>query len=224
MDGVKHAWMLEAPMVKLPGSAITAFQAAWQAREVALLPEGVPRWLFLQWLAGQGYLLHGSQRGDRDVLVGQPKNDHQPDEFSNTIGVYAASDGLWAMMYALRGPEVVQQSDMGLQLLKNGHWSSMRYFYSVAPRNSSVKDARQILAPGFVYVLRREGFQQSPPYEHPGLGFVQEAHWVNPRPVNPLFCIPVLPDDLPLPVRLHNAEQVKKRSEADPWGFPWLTD
>lgn len=219
---MNHDWMLEAPMVKLTESAVTAFEVTWTQKNVALLPGGVPRWLFLQWLTRQGYLLHGSQKGDLEVLVGQDREYGQPDEFSNTVGVYAASDGLWAMMYALRGPQVAQQSDMALQLLENGSWSRLRYFLSVAPKQPGITEARALLAPGFVYVLSQEGFTPSPAYQHGGLGFVQEAHWVNPQPVKPLFAVPVTPDDFPLPVRLHDAAQVTARAKSDPWGFPWL--
>ncbi|QFP75053.1 hypothetical protein [Deinococcus sp. AJ005] len=217
-----HTWMLEAPEHEVTPADLAVFAAAWDARDVGVLPGDLPRWLFLQWLTEQGYLLHGSQSGELTELVGAQKEYGQADEFSNTIGVYAASDGLWAMMYALRGPEVAQQSDMALQVLERGQWSTMRYFMSVAPRTPGGQDARALLASGFVYVLPRAGFAQSPPYDHDGLGHVQEAHWVNPHPVTPLLHIPVTPDDLPLPVCLHDAEQVKTRSKADPWGFPWL--
>lgn len=217
-------WMLEAPHVELSAAAKQAFAAAWAARDVSLLPDHVPSWLFLQWLAGQGYLLHGSQQGDLTSLVGQDKHYAQPDEFSNTIGVYAASNGLWAMIYALRGPEVKQQSDMGLRMLEEGRWSEMRYFFSVAPRIPEVTDARKLLKSGFVYVLTRNGFIPSPPYEHGGLGYVQEAHWVNPNPVTPLLCVPVTPADFPLPVRLHDAARVDALCADDPWGFPWLEE
>ncbi len=215
-------WMLSAPFAELSKAAEQALAAAWAARDVSLLPQGVPHWLFLQWLAGQGYLLHGSQKGGLTVLIGQPKRYHQPDEFSNTIGVYAASDGLWAMMYALRGPAVRQQNDMALRVRREGQWSEMRYFLSVAPRVPGVTDGRDLLAPGFVYVLDGTGFSPSPPYQHGGLGCVQEAHWVNPNPVTPLLCVPVTPADFPLPVRLHDAARVDALSASDPWGFPWL--
>lgn len=217
-----HDWMLEAPMVKLAEKTVQQFQTALAARDATRLPADLPRWIFLDWLTKQGYLLHGSPKGPTTELRPQTKNYKQPDDFSNTIGVYAASDGLWALMYALRGPLAVKQLDMGLQVLEDGQWSRMKYFVSLAPQESGVVNGRQLLAPGYVYVLPREGFQQSPPYQHPGLGYIQEAHWVNPSPVRPLMCIPVRPDDFPLPVRVHDADQVDRLCESDPWGFPWL--
>ncbi|MFK7601312.1 hypothetical protein ACI3L1_03770 [Deinococcus sp. SM5_A1] len=61
-------WMLEAPEHDLPGRDEAAFAAAWAARDISLLPPEVPRWLLLQWLAAQGYLLHGSQQGGNHQL------------------------------------------------------------------------------------------------------------------------------------------------------------
>ena len=217
-------WMLAAPPLEIPAPLNRTFLEVLATREVGMLTADSPRWMFLQWLAARGWLLHGSPLGDlAELRPGRDQGYGQPDEFSNTQGVYAASDGLWAMMYALRGPQVSQQSDMGLRLrLSDGSWSQMRYFFSLASANASVQEARSLLAPGFVYVLDPGGFHASPPYEHGGLGMVQEAHWVSPAAVTPVLSVSVRPEDFPLPVRLHDADTVKSRSQRDPWGFPWL--
>jgi len=217
--------MLEAPTEPSGSRNEVLFREVTQRRDPSRLPTHLPRWVFLQWLAEQGWLLHGTPLGGLEELRPSTVHSHQPDDFSNTRGVYAASDGLWAMMYALRGPGVQGQSDMGLRLcLPDGHWSAMRYFLSYAPDDPAVADARTLLAPGFVYVLHQRSFQGSPPYEHPGLGFVQEAHWVSPEPVRPVLVVPVRPEDFPLPVRLHDALTVNARARSDPWGFPWLDE
>lgn len=216
-------WMLAAPTVPLPGEAAPLFRAALEARDPGLWPPDLPRWTLLQGLAGQGFLLHGS--GHRDLHEFQPRAPHDlsPDDFSKRTGVFAASDGLWAMMYALRDRNRVRRMlNMALQLKQEGGWSPMRYFLSFAPHDPAVTDGRSLLAPGFVYVLPPEGFEPMPPYEWPGLGWVREPHWVNPHPVRPLLCVPVAPGDFPLPVRTHDANRVDPLSQLDPWGFPWL--
>lgn len=208
-------------MVKLPATAIHAFEVAWAARDPARLPPGVPRWLFLRWLEGQGVLFHGSIHAGLTELRPQVKAYGQPDDFSNRAGVYAASDGLWPMMYALRG-QATGMLDMGLRLRDGDGWSAMRYFMSLGTAAPGVTDGRALLAPGTVYVVPAEGFEPSPPYHHPGLGEVQEAHWICPGAVRPLLVVPVVPADFPLPVRSHDAQVVRARAAADPWGFPWL--
>lgn len=219
-------WMLEAPRADLPGAAVQAFGAALEARNPDLLPGSVPRWLFLQWLAGQGHLLHGSPRGDLAEFGPRAPHDLSPDEFSKRTGVFAASDGLWALMYALRDrSRVARMLNMALEVrAAEGGWSGRRYFLSLAPRHPAVTDGRALLSPGFVYVLPPAGFEPMPPYTWPGLGTVREPHWVNPRSVRPLLCVPVFPADFPLPVRVHGAARVDALSQRDPWGFPWLEE
>ena len=216
--------MLEQPAFALSAQAEGLFQRMWAERNQALRPGGVPLWAFLDWLTRRGYLLHGSPQAGLTEL--RPRRTHygQPDEFSNTPGIYAASDGLWAMMYALGG-RGRQQSDMALRLRgPDGSWTPVRYFYSLSRQDPGEREGRALLRTGTVYVLAHSGFTASPPYEHGGLGWVQELHWVHPGPVIPLWAVPVSPEDFPLPVRIHDAEQVSERSRADPWGFPWLEE
>lgn len=213
--------MTSLPAVHLTGEMERVFDSAWTARTLDL-PSHVPVWVFLDWLTRRGLLLHGSPVAGLELLHPRDHDYGQADDFSNTVGVYACSDAVWAMMYALRGPGVAQQSDMALRLWQGDGWSRMRYFYSLAPQDPAVTDAGALLAPGTVYVLDAAGFTPSPTYEHGGLGRVQEAHAVHPGPVAPLWSVPVRPGDFPLPVRLHDAAEVRRRSAADPWGFPWL--
>lgn len=130
------------------------------------------------------------------------------------------------MMYALLDrSRVARILNMAVQVREEGgRWSPPRYFLSLAPRDPSVTDGRALLSPGFVYVLPRDGFEQMPPYDWPGLGTVLEPHWVSPNPVRSLLCVPVAPADFPLPVRTHDAARVDALSQSDPWGFPWLPE
>lgn len=215
-------WMLEAPMVKLPASAIEAFELAFNQRDASLVPGGVPRWLFLDWLTRKGYLLHGSKCADITEFEPRTPHDLSADEFSKRTGVFAASDGLWAMMYALRGPQVKRMVNMALHYCTGFGFGDMKYDLSLAPRSGEVTEGRTLMTPGFVYVLPPDGFEQMPAYDWPGLGTVCEPHWINPKSVSPTMCIPVEPDDFPLLVRVHDADRVDALCESDPWGFPWL--
>ena len=216
-----HDWMLELPPYELGRSDEEAFGAALSARDAAKLPP-VPRWVFLDWLTRQGWLLHGSNRADLTHFEPRTPKDLSPDEFSKRTAVFADSSGVWAMMYALRDRARVNgMLSMALQVEEQGEWSPMRYFLSFSPVKS-VADGRSLLRAGSVYVLPGHGFERMPAYQHPGLGYVLEAHWVNPQPVRPIMRVPVSPDDFPLPVRTHDAARINPLSQADPWGFPWL--
>ena len=136
--------------------------------------------------------------------------------------MFASSDSLWAMMYALRDrSRVARMLNMALQVCEKDGWSSMRYFLSLAPQEGTVTDGATLLAPGTVYVLPPEGFGQMPPYDWPGLGTVREPQWLHPGPVRPLLRVPVIPADFPLPLGTHDPARTDALAAADPWGFPW---
>lgn len=219
-----HPWMLTAPQATLPESATTAFQAAWDARDPALLPPETPRWLFLRWLQEQGVLFHGSPQAGLTVFEARTPHDLSADDFSKRTGVFATSDALWALMYALRERSRVKRMvNAALQVQQTGSWSETRYFLSLAPQpDLTVTGGQELLSTGFVYVLPPDGFERMPDYDWPGLGRVREPHLICPQPVRPLLAVPVTPADFPLPVRLHDAATVDARCAADPWGFPWL--
>lgn len=169
-------WMLQAPDHALTASDLAAFAAAWAARDLHQLPEGLPRWLFLQWLTEQGYLLHGSQQPEIARFEPRTPVDRSPDDFSKRTGVFAASDGLWVMMSALRHRMRVQRMlNMALRLKTDVDWSPTQSFLSFVPREWGGTDPRELLAPGVVYVLPADGFEQMPPYDWPGLGRVPGA-------------------------------------------------
>ena len=215
-------WMLELPYYKLNSEEKQAFEAALSARDTAKLP-AAPRWTFLQWLTRQGYVLHGSNHADIAAFGPRTPKDFSPDEFSKRTAVFASSDGVWAMMYALINRARTKRIlNMALQVREHGSWSPMRYFLSLAPRDPNVTEGRRLLQTGYVYVLPRDGFDRMPAYNWPGVGDVLELHWANPQVVQPLMCVPVSPADFPLPVRVHAAARVDALSQSDPWGFPWL--
>jgi hypothetical protein len=221
-------WMLEAPHVKLPAAALDAFQTTFLTRDLTHLPPGMPRWLFLEWLTREGWLLHGSPRADIQTFEARTPHDLGDDPFSKRTGVFASSDGLWAIMYALRDKdEIKRMLNTAVQRREpNGQWSTMLYFLSLAPHDrdgeAQPTDGRALLRPGSVYVLPPGGFEQIPPYVWPGVGEVQEPQWVNPNPVCPVLRVPMSPTDFPLPVQTHHADTIDARCEADPRGFPWL--
>lgn len=216
--------MLPAPVYQASAEEIHQFQATLVQRDPALLPPQTPKWVFLRWLTEQGYVLHGSQRTGIREFEPRTPHDLSGDEFSSRKGVFASSDALWAMMYALRGPQVRRIVNMALQVQTEGSLSPAFYYLSFAPSSDWHGKGRDLLRAGTVYVLPPTDFEQMARYEWPTLGQVLEPQWVNPNPVAPLFAVPVAPEDFPLPVRLHDADLVDARCAADPWGFPWLDD
>ena len=64
--------------------------------------------------------------------------------------------------------------------------------------------------PGAVEIVHRNGI---------GVG---EPQWANVSEVTPVLRVEVTPEDLPVPVRVHDATWVDALCLSDPWGFLWL--
>jgi hypothetical protein len=141
-----------------------------------------PKCLFLRWLAEhKGYLLHGSNR--TDISGFEPRD--QTDAMQRPVrAVFATADGIWPMYFA-----IVDRSHR--HSLRNGFWRTdhlRQYYFAV---NHEML-ARKRLVTGAVYVLPPDGFT---PCLTPDGSATEE--WLNPKPVVPVGCVAVSPEDFP---------------------------
>ncbi len=214
-----------------PDWTITAEQEAtlsdWSAREVegqplrvVSPPPDLPVWVVLAWLGERRpVLLHGTgDSGIRRFTPRQPQ-DHNP--FGAQRAVYAASDGVWAMFYAVhdrsRFPSTIVNASFTLE--REGARLGPLAFFSVAAPALALSPWRD----GWVYVLPREGFVQEPRGDWGGYA-LEVAHWASERAVTPLARLAVRPADFPFlsAVRAHDEATLHARMRARPDGFPWL--
>jgi hypothetical protein len=182
----------------------------------------VPKWVFLCWLTEEkNVLLHGSSNPNISLFEPRSPNAKDDDEFSQQTAVFAASEGIWPMFYAILDRENFRPRLLNGALrfeLPEG-LSDVRYFFSVTQNILEKYPWRE----GFIYILPREGFILQPP--HPlGDFIIHELHWANLNPVKPLAKLKVLPEDFPFlsQVRRHDNAIVQARAKANPSGFPWL--
>ncbi len=182
----------------------------------------VPKWVFLSWLTEEkDMLVHGSSNPEISLFEPRVPNAKDDDEFSQQTAVFAASEGIWPMFYA-----IIDRENFSPRLLNGAlHFelpeglSDVRYFFSVT---------REILQQfpwrkGVMYVLPKDGFVLQPP--HPlGDFIIHELQWANLNPVKPVAKIKVSPEDFPFlsQVRVHDNAVVEARAKANPNGFPWL--
>jgi hypothetical protein len=180
-----------------------------------------PKWQFLCHVADRGEaVLHGSSKPDIDRF--EPRQSNDIAEFGNRTAVYAAADGLWALYFA-----ILDRPAHGMSLTnscfrvagEDGSLSGPYYFFSV---NNEVLDQHQF-STGTVYLLPAEDFEREAPYEEGGRR-VRTAQAASLRPVEPLAKLTVEPADFPLRIRGHDLAEQLARIDADPAGFPWLTD
>jgi hypothetical protein len=99
-------YFLSRPPLDLSAATHAAFAGFY--REVILAADGgmvdyaftAAKWRFLCWLCDtQDVLLHGS--GNSDIRVFEPRKSNDVDAFGDRRAVYAASDGIWPLFFAI---------------------------------------------------------------------------------------------------------------------------
>ena len=118
------------------------------------------KWQFLCYLADHHDIaLHGS--GDPNIALFEPRQSYDLNEFGNQKAIYAASDGLWAMFFAVVDRDrVTSITNACIRLVENsGTVHDPLYVFSVSQSALPHQPWRS----GTVYLLPRSSFiTQSP--------------------------------------------------------------
>lgn len=229
------SYYLTAPQIALTGEEIAAIEQVYQAalaagdtKPIAYTLE-MPKWRFLSHLCEtQDILVHGSERADIDEF--EPRQSNDISEFGNRRAVYATSDPIWALYFAVVNRRTVASlMNASVRVLKPVP-SAPLYFFSIGFAEAAAGAAAGAAGStanawqdGTLYVLPRAGFEQQSPFEANG-ATVQTAQWASAAPVRPLFRLRVSPADFPFlqQTRVHDFSVVQQRAAANPDGFPWL--
>jgi hypothetical protein len=180
-----------------------------------------PRWQFICHIADtRAVVLHGS--GNPAIERFEPRQPLDNTVFGNQHAVYAASDGLWPMYFAILdrdGHQLSLVNGVVRVVADDGSLDEPHYFFSIS-------EAALPLAPwrrGTLYFLPRQTFAQQLLAEFDGVR-VDVPQWASPEPVTPLCRIEVGPEDFPLlgQIRGHDRETTMARARANPDGFPWI--
>jgi hypothetical protein len=183
-----------------------------------------PKWQFLCHAAERGDLvLHGS--GNPDITELQPRQPMDVDEFSNRNAVYAATDGIWPMFFAILDRERHRSTFLCNSCVRvglpGGQFGPPYYFFSISRPVLEQQPWRD----GTVYLLPAATFELQPPMEL-GNTPLHIAQAAGPVPVKPLAKLSVRPSDFPYlrQVHGHDDEVLTARIAADPNGFPWFEE
>jgi hypothetical protein len=182
-------------------------------------PRGVPIWAWLSWLCEtRGFVAHGTGRDDIEVF--EPRQSNDVGWFGNREAVYASSDGVWAMFFAIMNrPEVPMTVVNAAIRVHFSSGSDSRYFFGAnraALQGGAFRD-------GWVYLLPDERFEREPGGEAFGLRY-ETHHCARLEPIRPAFRVAVRPGDFPFLERIHAYDdaELASRVARDPTGFPWL--
>jgi len=222
-------YFLPRPSLDLTPAMLTAFARLYTE---AVLPGhggtldytlAAPKWQFLCWLCDtQDILLHGS--GNPGIREFEPRKSNDLDEFGNRRAVYAASDGIWPLFFAIVDRDRYVRSLINACFRVVGADSARSdpyYFFSVNDDALPHQPWRL----GTIYILPRAGFEQQPRESYRGAE-LDIAQWASLVPVQPLARVAVSPDDFPFLVRIraHDIALVNQRADRNPKGFPWVDE
>lgn len=182
----------------------------------------VPKWQFLCHTAERtGMVLHGS--GDPDIAQFEPRQPADTLDFSNQHAVFAATDGIWPMYYAIldRERHPMMLCNSSIRIVSGHQVSDPYYFFSI----SEPALRQQPWRSGTVYLLPADTFEPQPVITADGVS-IQVAQAASPVPVRPAAKLSVRPGDFPFlnQIRGHDDDLLGARIAADPEGFPWFEE
>lgn len=180
-----------------------------------------PKWQFLSYLCrSTALVLHGSQNAD--VTIVEPRKAMDGRAFSGQKAIYATTDGIWAIFFAIVDrkhftPLSLFNSCLNIQISADQILGPL-YFFSIT--HSAL--LQKPWCDGAVYILRRENFEQELPQKMLGAKIIF-PHWISVEPAKPVAKLLVQPQDFPFlaDVHGHNDEKLARLAAQDANGFPW---
>ena len=181
-----------------------------------------PKWQFLCHVADHHDIaLHGS--GDPNIVLFEPRQSNDLNEFGNQKAVYAASDGIWAMFFAIVDRARVMSITNACVRLADETGTRHGPYYVFSVSQSALP--HQPWRTGTVYLLPRSTFSVQTPIPF-GSYQVQIAQLASFVPVQPLAKLTVTPADFPFltQIRGHDDQRLQEYATALQTGAPWPGD
>ncbi len=177
------------------------------------------KWQFLCYAADQHDIaLHGS--GNPNITMFEPRQPSDLTEFGNQKAVYAASDGIWAMFFAIVDRDRVGSVTNACIRVADETGTIHGPYYVFSVSQSALPN--QPWRTGTVYLLPRKSFMTQPSMAF-GSNQVHIAQLASLEPVQPLAKLTVTPEDFPFlnQIRGHVDERLQEYATALQTGAPW---
>lgn len=180
-----------------------------------------PKWQFLSYLCkSRNLVLHGSQNAGIEVVEPRKANDIRT--FSKQEAIYATTDGIWVIYFAIVDRKNFQplslfNSCLHVRISPDQTLGPL-YFFSIT--YSAL--LRKPWCDGVIYILPRGTFQREPAQQMMGAE-LHFPHWISSTPAKPIAKLHVQSQDFPFlaEVHGHDDEKLTNLAAADPNGFPW---
>lgn len=223
-------YWLERPALELghsTRSAVDEFLSLERAADglvdvdVLLRERGdVPRWHFLCGLAEQRRIaFHGT--GDPKIDAFEPRQSIDYAPFGDQKAVFATSDPIWAMFYAIvdRGRHRVTLNNGCILLMDSEGRSGVPHYYFSVSRSAL---ARRAWRTGYVYFLPAESFVEQPADTYAGRA-ARVPQLASPVAVTPFARLRVAPGDFPFlaHIRGHDDDRLAEYARAVMDAAPW---
>jgi hypothetical protein len=217
-------YLLPRPPLDLTTDQQRAFNSLWRSSHADgfidyNLP--YPKWQFLSYLCDMDELvLHGSQ--NRVIGTVEPRQARDKKAFSNQNAIYATTDGIWVIYFAILDRQKYPQMSLFNSCLQAriaaGLLGNPLYFFSIT---HSVL-LQSPWCEGVIYILPRKFFQQEAPQHLQGAEIIF-PHWISSVPVEPVARLKVGPQDFPFLDQIHGHDDQKlvQLAASNPDGFPW---
>lgn len=218
------SFLLLRPRFDLSPEMVAAFDQLYQSTPSGAFIEyslPFPKWQFLSYLCEtRNVVLHGSQ----NLEIGQvePKQANDKRAYSNQFAIYATTDGIWVIYFAIldrkKYPEMTLFNSCLQARISPDELSEPLYFFSIT-------DSVLIQKPwctGAIYILPRQSFSQESAQQVQGTE-IHFPHWISSQPVQPIAKLLVEPDDFPFldQIHGHHDEKLIQEYTTNPDGFPW---
>jgi hypothetical protein len=181
---------------------------------------GATRWHFLCGLAERGHVaFHGTGNPHIDCFEPRKPLDFAP--FGNQQAVFATSDPIWAMFYAIvdRDHHRLSLNNGCLVLVDAGEAGDETYYYfSVSADALPLRPWRT----GYLYLLPPDTFVEQPAARYAGYA-ARIPQLASPVAVAPFARLRVAPDDFPFlgRIRGHDDDRLAEYARAVMAAAPW---
>ena len=180
-----------------------------------------PKWQFLTYLCEtKDLVLHGSQNLEIEIVEPRQANDIR--KYSNQFAIYATTDGIWVMYFAIlnrkKYPDLSLFNSCLQARISPGQLSETFYFFSVTQSVLIQKP----WCTGAIYILPRQSFTQESSHQAQGNEIIF-PHWISSQSAQPIAKLFVEPSDFPFLEQIHghNDEKLIQLYSQNPNGFPW---